>query len=143
MTMSSQHSPALTKGAPKLERLEQLGNLPLIHWDLSQIPWAQRTRKWFDWGECLRLWNVSHLDPDKGLRFSDYGLAVQAAVSGQGVLLAGWPVLKDSMEAGLLICPFADSMVSTDIGYDVMTTRDAAERPEVSCVDGSCIARHF
>ena len=65
-----------------------------------------------------------------GLRFSDYNLAVQAAIAGHGVVLGSLPVLHDLVEAGLLVCPFPER-VQTDIGYDLVTTQATAQRPEV------------
>ena len=66
----------------------------------------------------------------EGLYFSDYGLAVQAAIAGQGVLLASEPILRDLVDTGLLVRPFAET-VSTDIGYDIVTTAAARARPNV------------
>lgn len=125
-------SPSLANGPSRLINLNQLKDVPLIHWDLSQIPWAQATRRWHGWEEWLKHMGVSGVDASKGLRFSDYGMAVQAATSGRGVILAGWPVLQDQIEAGLLVCPFPNLRLKTDIGYDVVTTKEACERPDVS-----------
>ena len=106
--------------------------MPLIHWDMAQLPWANATRSWFDWGEWARRLGVKGIDPGKGLRFSDYGMAVQAAISGKGVILASWPILQDPIEAGLLVPLFRESSRSTDIGYDLVTTPEAASRPAVA-----------
>ncbi|MEM9044425.1 MAG: LysR substrate-binding domain-containing protein [Pseudomonadota bacterium] len=125
-------SPGMRSGPQRFEHLDDLRDAPLIHWDLSQTPWAQKTRQWFDWGSWFAQRKIHGVDTSKGLRFNDYGLAVQAAVSGQGVLLAGWPALQDTIEAGLLICPFPEHVQRTDIGFDVVTTEDAASRPEVA-----------
>lgn len=114
------------------QRLDDLRKGPLIHWDLSHIPWAKNTRQWFDWKDWFARRNLRGVDTSKGLQFSDYGLAVQAAISGQGVLLAGWPALQDPMEAGLLVCPIPEQIDSTDIGFDVVTTKAAAQRPAVA-----------
>lgn len=73
--------------------------------------------------------DASHLATDQGLHFNDYGLAVQAAIAGQGVVLASWPILRDPVAAGLLQCPFSEK-VTTDIGYDLVTTPVAVVRPE-------------
>lgn len=108
-----------------------LKDFPLIHWDLSQIPWATETMKWHSWDTWLKHAGISYVNTEKGLRFSDYGMAYQAAASGQGLILAGLPVLQDQIEAGLLVCPFADLRVTTAIGYDVVTTRDASNRADV------------
>ncbi len=125
-------SPSLAKGSPSLVSLEQLGHVPLIHWDMTQLPWANATRLWFDWTEWLKSTSGPPIDTTKGLRFSDYGLAVQAATSGRGMILASWPILKDLFDAELLVQAFPESARSTDIGYDLVTTVDALERPEVA-----------
>ena len=75
---------------------------------------------------------IKGIDTSKGKRFSDYGLAVQAAISGQGVILAGWPALMDTLREGLLVCPFKNTVLETDIGFDLVTTADARQRPEVA-----------
>ncbi len=125
-------SPSLAAGPPPLTAIEQLAQTPLIHWDMSQLPWANATRRWFDWGEWVKHFGIKGVDVSKGLRFSDYGLAVQAATSGQGVILASWPILKDPLDAGLLVQLFPDSVRSTDIGYDLVTTNEACKRPAVT-----------
>lgn len=123
-------SPSLAAGPPALTSLDQLADAPLIHWDMSALPWANETRRWFNWSEWARLTGVEGIDPTKGLRFSDYGLAVQAATSGQGVVLASWPILRDPFDAGLLVRPFADSARSTGIGYDLLLSDAGELRPE-------------
>ncbi len=123
-------SPMMAAGPPALTSLDQLADAPLIHWDMSALPWASETRRWFDWSEWARLMGVRGIDPAKGLRFSDYGLAVQAATSGQGVILASWPILRDPFDAGLLVRPFAGSARSTGIGYDLVLSDAAAQRPQ-------------
>lgn len=123
-------SPALANGPPKLRNLEDLADVPLIHWDISDLAWARETTRWFTWESWFAHAGTSHLATDRGLHFNDYGLAVQAAVAGQGVVLASWPILSDPIRAGLLTCPFRET-VTTDIGYDLVTTPHARLRPEV------------
>lgn len=124
-------SPALAEGPPKLSVLSDLEYVPLIHWDMSHMDWARETRRWFSWEGWRRQIGVPEIRSTEGVRFSDYGLVVQAAIAGQGVLLASWPILKDAFDAGLLVRPFAEG-VSTDIGYDLVTTERAQARPEVA-----------
>ena len=123
-------SPAMAAGSPGIRKLDDLCRNPLIHWDLSQIGWAQATRKWFMWNKWLSRVGRGEIKSDGGLHFSDYGLAVQAAIAGQGVVLASWPILKEPIESGLLVCPF-EERVRTDIGYDLVTTFQAQQRLEV------------
>jgi LysR family glycine cleavage system transcriptional activator len=82
------------------------------------------------WQPWLAQVGADHVSSATGVRFSDYNLAVQAAIAGQGVVLGSLPVLHDLMEANLLVCPF-DDRVTTDIGYDLVTTQRALQRTEV------------
>ena len=123
-------SPALAKGPPRVKTLDDLYSVPLIHWEMTQLDWAHETRKWFQWKKWLEHVDVTKIDTDKGLYFSDYGLAVQAALAGQGMILASWPILKEPIDKGLLFSPF-EERVTTDIGYDLVTTRESQSRPEV------------
>jgi LysR family glycine cleavage system transcriptional activator len=123
-------SPAFANGPPKLGNLEDLADVTLIHWDISDLAWARETRRWFTWESWFAHAEANQLATERGLHFNDYGLAVQAAVAGQGVVLASWPILRDPISAGLLTCPFREA-VTTDIGYDLVTTAHARLRPEV------------
>ncbi|MEL7466032.1 MAG: LysR substrate-binding domain-containing protein [Pseudomonadota bacterium] len=118
-------SPALAETI----RAEGIGAAPLIHWDLSLAPQAANTRRWFAWSVWFEAADLPAPERDAGLRFSDYNLAVQAAVAGQGLVLASWPILRDTFEAGLLVSPF-ETRVVTDIGYDAIVAPGAEAREE-------------
>ena len=123
-------SPSLISGPQGLTTLQDLDRFTLLHWDLSALDWARATRRWMGWQPWLAEVGADQVSSDHGIRFSDYNLAVQAAIAGQGVVLGSLPVLRDLLAAGLLVCPFEDRVI-TDIGYDVVTTARALERPEV------------
>jgi len=123
-------SPALAQGPPVIQSLKNLNLVPLIHWDMSQQEWSHRTKRWFSWESWLGQVEADDINSKGGLYFSDYGLAVQAAIAGQGMVLASWPILKEPIESGLLVSPFTER-ITTDIGYDLVTTRQAQSRPEV------------
>ncbi len=128
-------SPTLAAGPPSVQSLADLAAIPLIHWNMSQLEWAHEAKRWFTWTNWLRHVGANDLITEKGLHFSDYGLAVQSAIAGQGMVLASWPILREPIDAGLLIAPFLE-VVSTDIGYDVVTTAYQQTRPEaVSFID--------
>lgn len=133
-------SPMLAAGPPRLETLEQLREVPLIHWNTAHMPWAHATKRWFSWSDWFRHIGLPQADTSGGREFSDYGLAVQAATAGQGVMLAGWPALQDTLDAGLLVCPFKDSIVETDIGFDLVTKHSSYQRPEVAAFTNWLIA---
>ena len=117
-------SPSLVDGPVKLKDIEQLHDVPLIHWDLSSLTWATAARRWYDWG----AW-ANHVGLEG--RFNDYGLAVQAATSGRGVILASWPTFRDQFDMGLLVKPFPGCELRADAGYNLLTTPEAAKRSEV------------
>jgi hypothetical protein len=50
----------------------------------------------------------------------------------QGILRAGLPVLRATIDAGLLVRPFAESVLAIVIGFDVVTTVAASARHEVA-----------
>lgn len=123
-------SPAFIRDHPGLKSPHDLASIPLIHWDISQLEWAHETRRWFTWERWLERVDAGGVECSHGIRFNDYGLAVQAAIAGQGVILASSPILNDTIESGLLMQPLAQT-VSTDIGYDVVVNAEAASRPDV------------
>jgi LysR family glycine cleavage system transcriptional activator len=124
-------SPALAEGPPALERLSDLQNVTLLHMDLSGMDWISASSHWFDWRTWLAMVGADGVEPGRGLRFNDYNLAVQAAIAGQGVVLGSWPIVRDAIAAKLLVSPFAER-ARTDVGYDLVATRQAMARPEVA-----------
>lgn len=124
-------SPRLAKGPPEITSLNHLAQTKLLRWDLSQFHWAENTRKWNYWKHWLTKMGAENVTPGDGLRFSDYNLAVQSAVAGQGFIIGSPRVLQDLIEANLLVNPFGRG-VATDIGYDLVVNKVALERAEVA-----------
>ena len=123
-------SPALAEGPPPLRNLSDLAHVTLIHMTFTDMTAMPVSMHWFDW----RIWfaevGAGEIEPGGTLRFNDYNLAVQAAIAGQGVVLGSWPILRDAIEANLLVSPFG-ARARTDVGYDLVMTGDAMARPEV------------
>ena len=108
-----------------------LARCEFIRWETSSLDWATSTRTWMDWRLWLTRIGAPGVVPRGGLTFSDYNLAIQAAIAGQGVVLGSAPVLADLVSAGLLVRAVPQSL-RPDVGYDAMATRAAAERSEVA-----------
>ncbi|MBB2680953.1 UNVERIFIED_ORG: LysR family glycine cleavage system transcriptional activator [Rhizobium esperanzae] len=125
-------SPQIAEG---LDEPTDLARCRFIHWETSALGWATATRTWVDWTLWLEQIGASGVESSSGLRFSDYNLAVQAAIAGQGVVLGSRPVLADLVSAGLLVRAVPQS-VRTDVGYDAVTTRNAIKRGEVESFIG-------
>lgn len=123
-------NPALLRGPLALKRVQDLERAALLHWDMSELGRATVTRRWMTWQGWLKEVGAADVDWKKGVRFSDYNLAVQAAIAGQGVVLGSLPVLHDLIAAGLLINPFRE-VVDPMIGYDLVADHNALARPAV------------
>lgn len=124
-------SPSLAKGPPRIKRLKDLERAPLLRWDLSDSEWAVTTKKWNRWSYWLAQVGAESIRPEQGFRFSDYNLAVQAAIAGQGFIIGSTPILHSSIKANLLVNPFPEVAI-TDIGYDLIATETSRCRPEVT-----------
>jgi LysR family glycine cleavage system transcriptional activator len=123
-------SPSLVSGPPRLHKLDDLRHATLLHWDTSDLTWAVSTRDWMDWQSWLAKAGAAEFELQRQIVFGDYNLALQAAIAGQGLVLGSYPILRDIIDAKLLVDPF-DVMLDTSIGYDVVMTEEACERPQV------------
>lgn len=124
-------SPLLVANGEGPQSVEDLETIPLLRWDLSGLPWASATSRWNRWSYWLDQVGASHVKPAAGTRFNDYNIALQAAIAGQGVIIGSRPILKDMIDAELLVSPIAE-VVDTDVGYDLVTTQPAIDRKEVA-----------
>jgi LysR family glycine cleavage system transcriptional activator len=123
-------SPAVAKALPSTKALTDLVTTSLIHWDTTQLEAAESSREWFVWKNWLTHFGAENVATNKGLHFTEYSQALQAAIAGQGVVLVSKPILNDLFLTGLFTCPFHEK-ATLDIGYDVVATREAMGRSEV------------
>ncbi len=119
------YSPQLLKGRARLKKPVDLRGQPLIHTD-----WAPDRGHWPGWTDWVRAAGVTGVNVTKGLRFSDGALAVQAAVSGQGVALASKALASEHVATGRLVKPFELSLV-TGFGYYVVCAKTRADEPDL------------
>ncbi|MCK7614723.1 LysR substrate-binding domain-containing protein [Roseibium sediminicola] len=73
-----------------------LGSAFLIHVETSD-------RRWISWADYLSRTGQKAAGSAKGLRFSNYVQATQAALSGHGVMLGWRSITGDQVDKGLLI----------------------------------------
>ena len=85
-------SPALA-----LERIEDLQRVTLFHVEHRQVPADAPT--WENW---RRRYGPEGLNVEAGLTFSDETHALQAAVAGQGVVIASRLLARDLLQRGVL-----------------------------------------
>ncbi len=112
-------SPALT-----LKQPEDLQHATLFHVDNRHVPADSP-----DWAHWQRSYGPAELNTSRGLHFSDETHAVQAAVAGQGVVIASQLLVGDLIQRGVLVAPFALSLPGAR--YYLLTLDDIADRPDV------------
>ncbi len=83
---------------------------------------------WQEWLSCAGAGNV---DAERGPRFSNAVLAVEAALDGQGVALALKPLVEADVAAGRLIVPF-EIAVPSPFGYFLVMRKAVAQRESVA-----------
>ena len=83
------------------------------------------------WEKWLRLAGVTGVDAIAGPHFCNSGLALVAAVDGQGVALASRPLAATEVAAGRLICPF-DISLDQHYAYYLVTPEAISNRPAIA-----------
>lgn len=82
------------------------------------------------WNVWLAQFGLDESQLRDGNSFTDAALALDAAIAGQGVMLA-WPTLAhDALAAGLLVRPF-QGLARTDFGYYLVTSKNRSEPKKV------------
>jgi len=124
-------SPSLIHGSKKISKFSEIENYPLLRWDTSQFNWSNNTKRWMDWENWIKFAKLdTTLKLNYGPKFTEYNLALQCAIAGQGFILGSTPVLSDLINKGLLIDPF-DLSIKTDLGYDLVYEKKAFIKPEI------------
>ncbi|AFH94814.1 TPA: transcriptional regulator GcvA [Providencia stuartii] len=108
-------SPLLLTGAHQLKQPEDLVNHTLLH-DSSRRDWQAYIRQ-------LELHNI--INVQQGPIFSHSAMVIQAAVHGQGVALTNNVMAKNEIDAGRLVCPFNEVLVSKNAFYLVCQENQA------------------
>src|SRR5262249_26770650 len=104
-------SPQLLQGERALTNPENLRYHTLIH-DMS----PDNDPSCPDWRMWLRASGVGEVDWNRGLRFNQSGLVIEAAASGRGVALAKSMLAEADLKAGRLVRPF-DRVLPIEFAY--------------------------
>lgn len=78
-----------------------LSHHPLLHFEWPHLTDATPT-----WPAWLRRAGITHVQGGAGLRFSDEGHVIQAAIAGQGIGLLSIVLAADDLASGALVQPF-------------------------------------
>lgn len=118
-------SPRLMEGPHPLREPADIRFHVLIHDDTIANEQARPS-----WDKWLRLAGVTGVDAIAGPHFCNSGLALAAAVDGQGVALASRPLAATEVAAGRLVSPFKIS-VQHHYAYYLVTPEAISARPAV------------
>lgn len=118
-------SPALLEGDFPLREPDDLRHHTLLH-----VDWKDADASWRMW---LLAAGVENINAARGPNFTQEGMAVQAALDGQGVALIGDKLVQDHLTAGTLVCPFAPDM-STPLTFShyLLSPIGLAAQPKIT-----------
>lgn len=117
----------LERSAVTLSKPQDLFRLPLMELDDS-MPTAVASA-WPNWFEFAK---VRAVPPAPRLIFTFIDQSVQAAVRGQGVVLARTPFIDDLVASGDLIAPFPKLRMSTGYRYALIENVETRATPHVA-----------
>ncbi|HBZ0832057.1 TPA: LysR family transcriptional regulator, partial [Klebsiella pneumoniae] len=107
-----------------LSRPDDLAEVTLFHVANRHVP--ADSPSWENW---RRRYGPPTLNIDAGLTFSDETHALQAAVAGQGAVIASELLARDLLQRGVLSAPFSSALPGAS--YYLVTTEAAAQRADI------------
>jgi LysR family glycine cleavage system transcriptional activator len=113
-------SPALTRGRRALRTPADLKHHTLLHINERR-----------DWGTWLEAADVTGVDVAHGPVFNQASIAIDAAIDGQGVVLARSALTARDLYTGRLVRPFALSL-KVPYSYWIVCTKPTAALPKIS-----------
>jgi len=121
-------SPRLLERGPPLRRPEDLRRHTLLH-----VQWRTEDDSAPSWRMWLRAAGIEGVDAERGPRFSIEGMALEAAIAGQGVALASAVLVEGDLAAGRLVRPFPPSASqATAFSYYLVYPEAKADGPKVA-----------
>lgn len=119
-------SPHLMTGAHPLKSPEDLTHHTLLH-DSS----TDKDPNCPTWPMWLKAAGVCHKEGERGLKFNQSSLVIEAAVAGKGVALAKAALALADLEAARLVIPF-DLTTPTDFAYYIVNPPSKSSSAAVS-----------
>ena len=117
-------SPALLERDPPLREPEDLRHTTLLHDVVRSTPDDP------DWRIWLEHAGITGVNVERGPRFTEANMVIQAAIAGQGVALTRRVIAKDDLDAGMLVAPFGPAL-PTRFVYCLVYPPASAERPKI------------
>ena len=120
-------SPWLLKSSPALKNPADLAQFALIEAGDAH----QSHLEWLTWRRWFDERSLSKLQPRRWLYFNYAYQMVQAALTGQGVVLARLPLVAESLANGDLVEPMPQQRMDSPMAYWLVIGPRNPQRPEV------------
>lgn len=120
-------SPWLLKGGPPLKKPADLTHFALIEAGDAH----QSHLEWLTWRRWFDEHGFPKLQPKRWLYFNYAYQMVQAALTGQGVVLARLPLVAESLANGDLVEPLPHQRMDSPMAYWLIIGPRSAQRPEI------------
>ncbi|WP_309681232.1 LysR substrate-binding domain-containing protein [Polaromonas sp.] len=120
-------SPWLLKSGPALRQPDDLAQFTLIEAGDSQSAHLE----WLTWQRWLDQHASPRFEARRWLYFNYAYQMVQAALTGQGVVLARLPLIAESLATGDLVEPLPHMRLDSPMAYWLVTSPRYVARPEV------------
>ena len=121
-------SPWLLKGSPRIKKPEDLARFSLI-----EAGDAHRTHlEWLTWRRWFDEQHLTQLQPKRWLYFNYAYQMTQAALAGQGVVLARMPLIAENLARGDLIEVLPETRMDSPMAYWLIVGPRSGSRAEVS-----------
>lgn len=98
--------------------------------EILALPVVQDANSTLTWNLWLHQFGLDEADMVIGNSFTDAALCLDAAIAGQGVMLAWQALAQDAMADGRLVAPFEQRAV-TGLGYWIVTSAKHAPSPKI------------
>jgi LysR family glycine cleavage system transcriptional activator len=112
-------SPKLLSGRNPLRKPSDLGRFPLLHVNDRQ-----------GWSQWLDFAGITGVDPSRGPVLNQASMAIDAAVDGQGVVLARTALAAWDLIGGRLVRPF-DLAMPVSYAYWIVCPKTVAKLPKI------------
>lgn len=99
--------------------------------DLKTVPIVLDARSNLKWNQWLALHGMDESELTQGNSFTDAALALDAAIAGQGVLLAWQTLAHSALQTGALVAPFP-GRARTEFGYWLITALNRQEEAKIT-----------
>lgn len=120
-------SPWLLKSAPRLKKPADLAQFALIEAGDAQ----QSHLQWLSWQRWFSLQQLPRFQPKRWLYFNYAYQMVQAALAGQGIVMARLPLVAESLASGDLVEALPQQRMDSPMAYWLIVGPRSLVRPEI------------